>query len=881
MKKTISLTLMTLLLCVCMVFGLTACGGFTQDDIDNAVNSATADLNAEIAELEDEVETLEAEKKALESEKGELEAENEALESEKSELEAENEALESEKSELEKENETLKNCVKGNHSGTLSYTSNNDGTHYGTYSCCGAVADEAEAHNGTVSYTPNANDSTKHDVSHSCCDGSYSVTHTMNSATGKCDDCGLDMAKASLTSGETVTYYETLAEAVNAAQTADGSTVQLLDSVTLSNTIEINAGQFTIDLNGKKVTFENDVAFSITQGPRATEGANVTITSTVSGGEIEAGLCVMVESICTVKVTGVTLHCMQSSGAAAMSTGTGGTLTLENVTVTSEHGGVDASVGSSNVTILGNSSISGAKYDVACNTYSTITLGEGVTFPDGLTAYSDSGYKALNTMLADGMAYWQGDNKMIQLTSDTYEITGGTVTVKAVCTHEGGTQTYAPIEGGTQHTATYSCCGATVTEAHSGGTATCLVGKICEICGFEYEATNPNNHASDELTYTANEDETHSAVYSCCNALVYNYDKGTNTYTVYSPVGLLAWGEAARAVISTGTEDTNDDWYAEYTTDMPNLTLAADITLTGENNWTPLGYRVEGNSKYTYYPYIGTIDGNGHTITGLNINITGDCIAFVGSLGPNSEVKNLTFKDATIIGGERVATVAADCGGNVTNCHVTGSSSVSGNNQVAGVIAVNTDGIISGCTNAAAVTVKIGNDTYGSGGVVGSNFNGIVMGCFNSGDITGSGSDNSLICGGVVGCNYNYSSSLIIACGNTGNVVSSVGRVGGIAGGNYGVPVYACWTKETTELKSGTEESNKDGVGADNNNTSVLKACYSFANASAVADAITAMNTAIDGYNASAAEGRKCTYKWQVGTDDYPTLVEIDQTPTE
>ncbi|MBQ8225760.1 MAG: hypothetical protein IJZ86_10510, partial [Bacteroides sp.] len=292
------------------------------------------------------------------------------------------------------------------------------------------------------------------------------------------------------------------------------------------------------------------------------------------------------------------------------------------------------------------------------------------------------------------------------------------------------------------------------------------------------------------------------------------------------------------------------------------------------NNWTPLGYRVEGNSKYTYYPYIGTIDGNGHTITGLNINSTGDCIAFVGSLGPNSEVKNLTFKDATIIGGERVATVAADCGGNVTNCHVTGSSSVSGNYQVAGVIAVNNDGIISGCTNVAAVTVKIGNDTYGSGGVVGTNFDGIVMGCFNSGNITVLGSGNSQICGGVVG--LNTSDSTIIACGNTGDMTSTAGHAAGIAGGNYSVPVYACWTKETTELKIGTEESSKDGVGADNNNTSVLKACYSFADTSAVAEAITAMNAAIDEYNASAAEGRKCTYKWQVGTDGYPTLVKTE-----
>lgn len=366
-----------------------------------------------------------------------------------------------------------------------------------------------------------------------------------------------------------------------------------------------------------------------------------------------------------------------------------------------------------------------------------------------------------------------------------------------------------------------------------------------------------------ELSESLTSEEDNISVH--CGYIVEN-----GTYLVYNAEGLSAWNTEAKEIISTGTEDTDGDYYAEYTTDMPNLTLAADITLTGANNWTPLGYVSE--DKHTYYPYIGTIDGNGHTITGLNINSTGDYIAFVGSLGPNSEVKNLTFKDATIIGGEFVATVAADCGGNVTNCHVTGSSSVSGNNQVAGVVAWNGAGIISGCTNAATVTVNVGDVSAGSGGVVGTNIlNGIVIGCFNSGDITASASNRSQICGGVVGLNTDEST--IIACGNTGKVVSSVNGVGGIAGGNYSVPVYACWTKETTELKSGTEESNKDGVGIDQDNTSVLHACYSFADTSAVADAITAMNAAIDEYNASAAEGRKCTYKWQAGTDGYPTLV--------
>lgn len=135
MKRTITITLMALLLCVCMVFGLTACGGFTQDDIDNAVNEATAPLNSQITALEADIAdkaakitTLETEKAALTTEKTELledieeiEAEVTALETEKATLEAEVAALENEKASLTKDKATLEASItaKNNEIATL------------------------------------------------------------------------------------------------------------------------------------------------------------------------------------------------------------------------------------------------------------------------------------------------------------------------------------------------------------------------------------------------------------------------------------------------------------------------------------------------------------------------------------------------------------------------------------------------------------------------------------------------------------------------------------------------------------------------------------------------------------------------------------------
>ncbi len=112
MRKTFTTTLMALLLCVCMVFGLTACT--SQEDIDNAVNSATAPLNGQITALEADIadktakiSTLEGEKTALTTEKGELEADVTALEAEKATLEADKAELEADLATLEAEKKAL------------------------------------------------------------------------------------------------------------------------------------------------------------------------------------------------------------------------------------------------------------------------------------------------------------------------------------------------------------------------------------------------------------------------------------------------------------------------------------------------------------------------------------------------------------------------------------------------------------------------------------------------------------------------------------------------------------------------------------------------------------------------------------------------------
>lgn len=60
-------------------------------------------------------------------------------------------------------------------------------------------------------------------------------------------------AVATVTTGETTTPYSGLAEAVAAASVASGSTLKLLQDITLDTALEVGSGSFTLDLNDKNL----------------------------------------------------------------------------------------------------------------------------------------------------------------------------------------------------------------------------------------------------------------------------------------------------------------------------------------------------------------------------------------------------------------------------------------------------------------------------------------------------------------------------------------------------------------------------------------------------------------------------------------------------
>lgn len=171
------------------------------------------------------------------------------------------------------------------------------------------------------------------------------------------------------------------------------------------------------------------------------------------------------------------------------------------------------------------------------------------------------------------------------------------------------------------------------------------------------------------------------------------------SYTVYTANGLKEWAEAVQ------TDPTL------------NITLTADIDLTGKE-WTPIGMS---------RPYTGTFNGQGHTITGLNISSPSEAVALFHNIGGGGKVMNLQLKDVTYNGSTAMGGIAHGNSGTITACSVTGKLTTTSNSAYVGGIAASNLGSITACWFNGTIT--------GGGNVAGIAGNNLNAGSY-SGKIT-------------------------------------------------------------------------------------------------------------------------------------------------
>ena len=256
--------------------------------------------------------------------------------------------------------------------------------------------------------------------------------------------------------------------------------------------------------------------------------------------------------------------------------------------------------------------------------------------------------------------------------------------------------------------------------------------------------------------------------------LSYIYDKETNTYTVYTADGLLAWNEAAQKDMTL------------------NCTLADNITLPAvaedESNWTPIGTESQ--------PYTGTFDGNNYTITGLTVNQTRNYVGLIGCIGSDGTVKNVKLENVNITGdGYFVGGVAGTNYGTIENCSVDGT--LTNNRHYLGGVVGNNYGSIIGCSSSGTITGTSPN----VGGIGGQSVGGTIMACYSVANIKGWSSS-----GGVLG--QTNRETVVIACYHAkGNVTGEQSRmIGGVIGWNYG-KVTACYWENNQEQGIGENQA--------------------------------------------------------------------------
>lgn len=233
----------------------------------------------------------------------------------------------------------------------------------------------------------------------------------------------------------------------------------------------------------------------------------------------------------------------------------------------------------------------------------------------------------------------------------------------------------------------------------------------------------------------------------------------------------------------------NGYYYLTNDIDMSDATASqyGDF-YNGGSGWMPIGT--------SSIPFSGTFDGQGHTISGLNINRpNSDKVGLFGCIS-NATIENVNIKDSDVIANDYVGLLCGYSTGesSISNSNVLGT--ITGNNYLAGVVGFGETLQISNCQNKANI---ISNATDGSpvetdlylGGIVSKVSNGIISKSANFGEIEYlPGKVRSIFAGGIAG----YSNSTVSYCRNEGNIsvnnrtyytnvnTSSSRRIGGVCG---------------------------------------------------------------------------------------------------
>lgn len=228
------------------------------------------------------------------------------------------------------------------------------------------------------------------------------------------------------------------------------------------------------------------------------------------------------------------------------------------------------------------------------------------------------------------------------------------------------------------------------------------------------------------------------------------YQEGIKEFTLTTAAQLFGFAEISRTVDFKGV----------------TIKLGADIVCNegkasdwGEkepiNIWKPIGYNGEFGGK----TFLGTFDGQGHTISGLYAKSTSSMVSFFGETGAGSVVKNLKIKNSYFEAQISKSTSWGMVAGAVAKSWGTIDTVYSD------AILVNSGTVTGGIVGMMRITGKDGGEC-------------MIRNCWYDGQITANGSTGGII-GDIYGC-----PTTVEHCLNTGSIetIKASGNIGGLVG---------------------------------------------------------------------------------------------------
>lgn len=396
------------------------------------------------------------------------------------------------------------------------------------------------------------------------CPCGFNCDHSVvDSATGKCENCGTQIYVASLVKADgTVTNYEAFDDAWIAAVSNEGSTLKLLCDITLNkaeNGIIAQSGKFTLDLNGKTVSGEITNQLLTVSG-----AANITIRD----GKL-------------INTFNKDQSNINQTCASTLEID-GGTVTLDRVELTAGLGfegarSYAAYIFSGNLTVVDTTftgalavgDIWGAHPSVKIT---SATLHNGIIC--GYLGTTDFNYAGLKAVFADGSMLFDKDGKYIDVENEAYwQIEGE------------GEDVYVAFVYGEE-------C---VIKPHTHDT---YVDGKCAEC--DYACPHDSGKNDREASYFE------KAICSVCHAEYGNYAKDTNKPTGRIEIKERTWWESFIHAITFGlfykekvtVEITaSDDSYSQAGYDETKHAVKIEYLISN----TELSLETVKNSAFTEY----------------------------------------------------------------------------------------------------------------------------------------------------------------------------------------------------------------------------------------------------------------------------------------